>query len=283
MHQEIKTLAKIKLIACDMDGTLLDSNKKIPAANIKAVEKLKEAGIYFVIATGRHDSMIKSYLDDLHIEMPVISCNGALVREPFHDKMFSSTPITKNQMLTIADICREHGADYHIYAHETIFGEKRINKMLYYYENNKTLPPREQVKLHISEDYRGFIEGTKEELYKILVVTEVPEILKKVDDEIFRKTGFKSAQSDFNLFDVMQIGVTKAGALKELTEQLGIKQEETAAIGDQTNDLDMIQWAGTGVAMANAITTVKEAAQLITTKTNNEAGVAEAIDMLLDR
>ena len=104
-----------------MDGTLLDQDKKIPKQNITAVKKLKDAGIYFVIATGRHDSMITSYLDQLEIEMPVISCNGALVREPFHDKLFSSTPIEKKQMLAIADICRDHEVDYHIYAHHTIF------------------------------------------------------------------------------------------------------------------------------------------------------------------
>lgn len=275
-------MKEIKLIACDMDGTLLDSNKSIPQENIEAVRKLKEAGIYFVIATGRHDSMIKPYLDDLHIEMPVISCNGALVREPFHDKMFSSTPISKEQMLTMAEICRQHGADYHIYAHETIFGEQKKNKMLYYYERNKTLPEREQVKLHISENYTDFIMGTEEEFYKILVVTDVPEILKKVDDEIYKQTGIKSSQSDFNLFDIMQKGITKARALKELSEKLGITQEETAAIGDQTNDLDMIKWAGTGVAMANAIPAVKEAAQLVTEKSNGEGGVAEAIKKLLN-
>lgn len=274
-------MTKIKLIACDMDGTLLDSNKSIPKINVEAVKKLKDAGIFFVIATGRHDSMIKPYLDDLHIEMPVISCNGALVREPFHNKMFSSTPITKKQMLIMAEICREHGADYHIYAHDTIFGEQKINKMLYYFERNKTLPEREQVKLHISEDYKDFIMGTEEEFYKILVVTDVPEILKKVDDEIYEKTGIKSSQSDFNLFDIMQKGITKAGALKALTEKLGIKQEETAAIGDQTNDLDMIKWAGTGIAVANAIPVVKEAAQFVTEKSNGEGGVAEAIEKLL--
>ncbi|MDC7228310.1 MAG: Cof-type HAD-IIB family hydrolase [Spirochaetales bacterium] len=274
-------MPKLKLIACDMDGTLLDSNKKIPKANIEAVRKLKEQGVYFVIATGRHDSMIKSYLDDLQIEMPVISCNGALVREPFHNKMFSSTPITKDQMLTIVEICREYGADYHIYAHETIFGEHATNKMKYYLDKNDSLPEREKVKLLISEDYKDFILGTEEEFYKILVLTQIPEVLKKVDDEIYSKTGIKSAQSDFNLTDVMQKGITKAGALKELSEKLGVEQEETAAIGDQSNDLDMIKWAGTGVAMANAIPAVKEAAQIVTDKSNGEGGVAEAIEKLL--
>lgn len=80
---------RIKLIACDMDGTLLQDDKHISEENRKAVARLKEAGIQFVIATGRHDSMVKTYLDELEIETPVISCNGGMVRDPFPT---SSTP-----------------------------------------------------------------------------------------------------------------------------------------------------------------------------------------------
>ena len=264
-----------------MDGTLLDQNKKIPEQNIEAVRRLKEEGIYFVIATGRHDSMIKPYLDELEIEMPVISCNGALVREPFHDRRFLSIPIEKEQMLTMVEICRDAGVDYHIYALETIFGETLTNKMVYYDQRNSTLPAREQVLLHISEDYRDFIMGTTEELYKLLVITREPVLLEKVDNAIYESTGIKSAQSDFNLFDVMQKNVSKATALEVLTSKLGISREETAAIGDQTNDMEMLQWAGTGIAMANAIPAVKDISQIVTTRANGEGGVAEAIEILL--
>lgn len=264
-----------------MDGTLLNSNKEITKENIEAVQRLKDAGVYFVIATGRHDSMIKSYLDELNIEMPVISCNGAMVREPFHDRVFSSTPIEREKILRIAEICHRNDAIYHIYCHHLIFGEKMNGKMHYYNERNKLLSERDQIKLHVEPDYKKFISNTPEELYKVLILSEDQNTLELIKAEVNRETGLSPAQSDKNLIDTMQAGITKASALGDLITKLGISVEETAAIGDYLNDLDMIEFAGTGIAMANAVPEIKNAAAFTTKASNNESGVAEAIDRLL--
>lgn len=264
-----------------MDGTLLNDHKEISKENAAAVKKLKDSGVYFVIATGRHDSMIKAYLDELNIEMPVISCNGALVRNPFSDRMFSSTPIEKEKVLHVAEICRSHGADYHIYCHNTIYGEGLTGKMKYYKERNNTLSERDQIKLFMSKDYKDFIMNTAEELYKVLILSSNPSELETVRKTVASETGLMPAPSDKDLIDTMQSGVTKASAMAELCSKLEIKQEETAAIGDQLNDLDMIEFAGTGIAMANAVDRVKEAASFVTVKSNNESGVADAIEKLL--
>ena len=274
-------MPKIKLIACDMDGTLLDNDKHISKENIAAVRKLKEAGTYFVIATGRHDSMIKAYMDELNIEMPVISCNGALVRNPFTDRMFSSSPIEKEKVLSIAEICREHGVDYHIYCHHKIYGEKMSGKIIYYNQRNQDLPERDQIKLHIDADYKNFINDTPEELYKVLILSRDADELNAVREAVTAETGLLPAQSDKDLIDTMQLGITKAKALNDLITELGISIEETAAIGDYLNDLDMIKFAGTGVAMANAVPEVKAAAAFVTEKSNHHGGVAEAIERLI--
>lgn len=264
-----------------MDGTLLDDRKDISRDNIEAVRLLKEAGIYFVIATGRHDSMIKAYLDELNIEMPVISCNGAIVREPFSGKVFSSSPLASDQVLKVIEAVRDAGADYHIYCSETVFGEKLSGKIHYYSERNRKLPNREQIRLRIDSDFRGFIKNTEEKFYKILVLSSEQSILDSAGKNIFRATGLTASQSDKELIDVMQTGISKAEAMSELCRKLGIKREETAAIGDQLNDLDMLNWAGTGIAMANAVEPVKAVAQMVTKGTNNQSGVAEAIGKLL--
>jgi Cof subfamily protein (haloacid dehalogenase superfamily) len=274
-------LKSIKLVACDMDGTLLDNNKKIPPANIEAVRKLKEAEIYFVIATGRHDSMVKWYLDDLHIEMPVISCNGALVREPFSGRTFSTSPFSKKHALDILEICRRAGADYHIYCRDSIFGETETNKIKYYTELNRNLPERDRVNLIVDPDYRGFIEGTEEELYKILILSEDLTVLTAIEDMIFERTCIRSSRSDHYLLDVMPHGISKATALKALCGELNISRDETAAIGDQLNDMEMLEFAGTAVAVANAVAEVRDASDIITAKTNVEGGAAEAIDRIL--
>ncbi len=264
-----------------MDGTLLNKDKEIPLENIEAVKLAKEAGVYFVIATGRHDSMIKAYLDDLHIEMPVISCNGGMVREPFSDKVFALHPLSSEQTLDIIEAAKGVGADYHLYCHNLIYGEQVSGKISYYAERNRQLSERDQIRLLTDPDYQGFIEGTNEEIFKVLVLCDDPEKLAAAGDEIHRRTGIRATQSDKNLIDVMQSGITKAGAMAELCKGLGIKQEETAAIGDQLNDLQMIKWAGVGVAMANAVDEIKAASQLVTEKSNHDSGVAEAIKKLL--
>ena len=265
-----------------MDGTLLNDDKKLSKKNIEAVKRLKDAGVLFVIATGRHDSMIKSYLDELHIQMPVISCNGALVREPFHDKIYSATPMEREKVLKIAEICHSRDTDYHIYCHDMIYGESLTGKIKYYYDLNQSLPEREQTQFFIDKDYRNFIMDTQEELLKVLVLSDHPEELSEIKEEITAATGLTPFFSDKNLLDTMKNGITKAKALGELISKLGISVEETAAIGDHFNDLDMIRFAGTGVAMANAVQDVKEASTFVTEATNNESGVAEAVERLLE-
>ena len=136
-----------KLFVADMDGTLLNDDKKLSDKDVQTIKKLQDFGIKFAVATGRHDSMIKSYLKHLDLQVPVISCNGAIVREPFSDQIFLSEALPASQSLQVIEICKERNADFHIYGHESIIGEELNRKMLYYHNLNKTLPPEEQTKL----------------------------------------------------------------------------------------------------------------------------------------
>ena len=273
---------KIKLIACDMDGTLLNDEKNIPRENIEAVHRLKDLGITFVIATGRHDSMVKAYMDALGIEMPVISCNGAMVREPFSNHLYSAIPLTYDQILGIITCCKSFGADYHIYARDEIYGETMNSRLLYYNEGNKSLSERDRINLHVSTDYRRYADGHRGELFKVLIIPRRREDFEVLTGEIEKTTGLKAFRSDPALLDVAQKGITKAHAIENLCRELKIRREETAAIGDQLNDMDMIQYAGTGIARANAADEIKKAAGHITDRTNNQGGVAEAIVYIID-
>lgn len=274
--------ANIKLVACDMDGTLLNKEKLISQQNIDAIGALQSRGIYFVIATGRHDSMITGYLETLGIEMPVISCNGAMVREPFSDRMYSSISLLSEQILDVIEICKTYHADYHIFGRHLIFGEALTNKMSDYDIRNIVNSERDQIKLFVSEDYKSYVEENSGELYKVLIIPTRREDFSEIQKEVFKTTGLDAFQSDASLLDVAQKGITKAHALDNLCKELNIRQNETAAIGDYLNDLEMIQYAGVGVAMKNAVSELKDVAQIITERTNNESGVAEALERLLD-
>ena len=273
-------MEKIKLVACDMDGTLLDDRKEISEENIRAVKALSAKGVHFVIATGRHDSMIKAYLDVLDISTPVISCNGALIRNPLTGELYSSVHLESSQVLDLIALCKKYHADYHIYGKDIVFGETLTNKVYYYDQRNRILPERDRIPLLISRDYKSFVQEQEGMLYKVLVIPPRQEDFPFLKKKIYEETGLDAFQSDATLLDVMQKGITKAKAIEILCRKLGIKQFETAAIGDQLNDLDMIVYAGTGVAVNNAVPEIRQAAVIVTEKCNNHSGVAEALELL---
>jgi Cof subfamily protein (haloacid dehalogenase superfamily) len=270
-----------KLFVADMDGTLLNDDKKLSDKNIKTIKKLQDFGIKFALATGRHDSMIKSYLKHLDLHVPVISCNGAIVREPFSDQIFLSEALPEVQSLAVIDICKERNADFHIYGHDSIFGEKLNQKMLYYHNLNKTLPPEEQTKLVKVPDCKDAVLNDSEPLYKFLIISDRNNGLLDIMDELAKIEGLTVCQSMPRLCDVMKEGVSKAYALQKLSESLGIMRKEIVAIGDQLNDIDLIEYAGLGIAVANAEDALKEKADIVTNSTNNEDAVSEAIESFL--
>ena len=270
-----------KLFVADMDGTLLNDNKELSGKDIQTIKKLQDFGIKFAVATGRHDSMIKSYLKHLDLHVPVISCNGAIVREPFSDQIFLAEALPKEQSLHVIDICRKWNASFHIYGHESIFGEKLSHKMLYYHNLNKTLPSDERTKLVFVPDCKDIVLNGSEPLYKFLIISDRSKDLLDIMGQITKIEGLTVCQSMPLLCDVMKEGITKAYALQKLSESLGIKRNEIVAIGDQYNDIDLIEYAGLGIAVANAEDALKEKADTVTISTNNENAVSEAIESFL--
>ena len=270
-----------KLFVADMDGTLLNDDKKLSDKNIQAIKKLQDFGIKFAVATGRHDSMIKSYLKHLDLHVPVISCNGAMVREPFSDQVFLSEALPKEHSLQIIDLCKERNIDFHIYGHESIFGEELNHKMLYYHNLNKSLPSEERTKLVTVSDCKDIVCNEPEPLYKFLIISNRNKDLLDIMDGLAKIEGLTACLSMPTLCDVMKKGVTKAYALQKLSESLAIKRNEIVAIGDQFNDIDLIEYAGLGIAVANAEDALKEKADIVTISNNNEDAVSEAIESLL--
>ena len=270
-----------KLFVADMDGTLLDDDKRLSDKNIQAIKKLKDYGIKIAVATGRHDSMIKCYLKHLDLQVPVISCNGAIVREPFSGRLFLSEALPKAQSLEVIDICKESHADFHIYGHDRIFSEKLSHKMRYYHELNNTLPPEERTILATVPDCKDIIVNGWEPLYKFIVISEENNASPSILDRISEIKGLTACQSMPTFCDVMREGISKAYALQKLSESLGIKRNEIVAIGDQLNDIELIEYAGLGIAVANAEDALKSKADVVTMANNNEDAVAEAIENIL--
>ena len=262
----------IKLVAVDIDGTLITNDRKITTEVFHAVQEAKEQGVKVVIATGRPIAGVQNLLEELNLRDAgdyVITFNGGLVQDTATGQEIVKETMTYDDYRDIEYLSRKLNVHMHAITKEGIFTANRnIGK---YTVHESTL-------VNMPIFYRTPEEMTGKEIVKMMMIDE-PEILDKaisrIPAEVKEKyTVLKSAPYFLEILDKR---VNKGTGVKSLADALGIKAEEVMAIGDQENDIAMIEYAGVGVAMDNAIPSVKEIANFVT-KSNLEDGVAYAIE-----
>jgi Cof subfamily protein (haloacid dehalogenase superfamily) len=274
---------KYKMLVTDMDCTLLNKEKKVSDRNREAVRKAIEKGVHMVLATGRIYTSARVYARLLGVSTPIIASNGAIIREAAYNNpedtektIFKDTlrVDTVNEMIKLS---RKYGVFCHFFTEDTIYAEKLVNVSLRYTEWNKFLGSDDQVKIRIVDDIEKALEGNKPDILKAVVVDGDSEKLQLLRNDI-EGTGIVSvSQSMKDNIEVMNKGVTKGNAVKMLAQMYGIQREEIIAIGDNENDMSMIEYAGLGIAMGNAEESLKKVAEHITGD-YQEDGVAEAIE-----
>lgn len=261
----------IKLIAIDLDGTLLNDNKQVTDENIAAINAASKLGVNVVLCTGRPITGIQKYLKQLELQNEneyAITYNGALAQTLTGETLIKHT-LSFEDYLATEKFSRQVGVHFHV------DGKNHI------YTANKNISPftvGESFLVDMNLRYRAVEEMDPTlEIPKVMFIDD-PKVLNKARDQVFAKFGqeFSIAQSEPYFIEVMPKNVSKGNAVTELAQRLGLHMDQVMAIGDQGNDLSMIKVAGTGVAMGNAIDDIKNNAQFITA-TNNESGVAEAI------
>jgi len=271
---------KYKLVVTDMDGTFLNSKNEISVANLKVVEALKSKGIIFVIATGRIDYMIKTYLRQIRNSNPIIGCNGALVRNLQTGEIFREDIMDKAVYKKVIDICKYFKVPYRIDGEKFVYSETLEGRINFIIDYNKILSDKDKIPYKISPNIITDMDP-EEKVFKILVTDEDFTHLQKVEVEINKVAGVVAYKSAHNLLDVMKTGVTKGRALRSLAEILFIKPEEIITIGDNYNDLSMLEYSGFPIAMGNSVEAVKNISKFVTTS-NDEDGVAKALIEILD-
>lgn len=261
----------IKLIAIDLDGTLLNDRKQLTDQNIAAINAASKIGVNVVLCTGRPITGIQRYLKQLDLQNEheyAITYNGALAQNLNGETLIKHT-LKFEDYLEIERFSRQVGVHFHI------DGKNHI------YTANKNISPftvGESFLVEMGLRYRAVDEMDPTlEIPKAMFIDE-PKILGKAHDQIIEKFGsdFSIAQSEPYFIELMPKNVSKGNAVRELAARLNLQMGQVMAIGDQGNDLSMVKAAGLGVAMENGIDAVKDAAQFITA-TNNESGVALAI------
>jgi Cof subfamily protein (haloacid dehalogenase superfamily) len=262
-----------KLVAFDIDGTLVNSKKEVTPATREALYKLHDAGIHVVISSGRPYKGVLLNADLIGREIvPYVSCfNGGLVKEVATDRTIYSHTLTNEDIQYWAKLAIDNDLDVHAHSDENV---------LIYDE------PRDQyvdVEARLNEmptEYADFFDGALI-APKIMITAEPTKLdafIETLDPAVYDKYSIVKSEPFF--LEIMPQGVSKGEALAHLAESLGIEQSETMSFGDQANDLTMIEWAGCGVAMGNAIDDLKNVAQYVTAS-NDDEGIAKALEALV--
>lgn len=264
-----------KLIALDMDGTLLTSEKKIAESTKIALKKAEEKGVKIVLASGRPIDGITRSLEELDLlkkDDYVLSYNGGVVQNTRTKEIVSKAVLKGSDLKLLYEISKDLNVNIHAFsAKEGLITPK-----------NSEYTQHEANINGINITIKDFKEiDDNEEIIKVMMI-DPAEILdpaiEKLPKEVYEKYSvFKSAEF---FLEFTNKEVDKGLSLKKLGEYLGIKKEEIIACGDAGNDLSMVKYAGLGVAMGNATDDVKKVADYITS-TNDEDGIAKVIEKFI--
>ncbi len=277
----------IKAIVLDIDGTLLNDKKEVSKNTREALIDAQKNGIKVVLASGRPTPGMLKYVEELKLDQYnglLVSYNGAHVLDVCTQEELFSQPLSTETAKAILEHLKQfdvkpmiaHG-DY-MYVNDVFDGILDLGAMGKQFNIIEYESRGGNFQLCEKTDLAAFVEFP---LHKILVAAQ-PEYLQKHAENIlapFKDTvsGVFSAPMYFEFTDQ---GIDKAHALEQSLKPLGIQQEHIVSFGDGHNDLSLINYAGIGIAMGNAVDELKSAANKVTA-TNNEDGIAKALAELL--
>lgn len=268
---------KIKLIAIDIDGTLVNAKKKITPAVKETILKAKEQGKKIVICTGRPLSGAQQYLDELGLNHQdnqyVVSFNGAVV-ESTSGKVLLKRGLDYEQYIELEAIARKLKLHFHCVGLDRIY---TANRDLGHY----TIYNSRIVKLEVS--YRTQEEMRQIPIIKCMYIDDPDYLDQQIKSPLFEQMKGKVTFSKTEPFyyEATAANTDKGTGLAALCKYLNIPAKEVMALGDQANDMPMIKYAGFGVAMGNAVEVTKENADYVTLDCEHD-GVAVAINKILD-
>lgn len=282
----------MRLIATDMDGTLLNQEREVSQENANAIIQAQEKGITVVVATGRDYTEAINPLKRAGLRCPIISVNGAEMRSEDGEKLVS-TPLSYKQYKIINDTLRENKIYYEIYTSKGAYTNNQELALQVVVDVLKSTGEVEGDEEHLFqiaerrfqnaeivfvEDYHEIIEDEKVEIHKVLAFTMDDTAKLKARQELQKNQYALSVSSSAHEnLEITNINAQKGIALQQYAKSKGIKMEDVMAIGDNFNDLSMLEVAGVSVAMENAEQKVKDVC-LFVTKANDENGVAFAIN-----
>lgn len=278
-------MASIRLLAIDIDGTLVNSRDELTEATQRALHRACDAGLKIVLATGRRYSRALPLVEPLRIDAPLVTASGALIKNPLDHRTLFCASFERRLLCDLLSVVDRRGFEAVLYADS-------------YHEGFDFYCPRLEVESAELADYlslnpgchrlwpalmrdppdgvfAGFSTGTRSEMLALheALERELPDMLYTHVLRSPRYIGY--------MCEIAPFGVTKWSGIQHVAAEWGILPTEMCAVGDDVNDIPMIEAAGIGIAMGNAQPEVKAAADFIAPSHDND-GLAAVVEFLLD-
>lgn len=272
----------IKLIASDLDGTIIDNKHSIPEDNLKAINDLQKAHIPFVVCTGKTYSISKDICKNLNASFGIFG-NGSQIIDLITGEEILRRILTLDEVISCFSILEKYNLHVHAYTENGI-----VTTSLEYMDLRNSLLFPNQINIEIVDSVLDYIKKQNITVFKLIFSStyELSEIKKELESStnltithICKKGIYKDKiiDKEYEYLDISPLNVTKGSALKILSKYLELNKEDILSVGDNINDIDMFHASGIGAAVNNAYEEVKQVANYVTNNSAETAGFAEAI------
>lgn len=271
-----------RLIASDLDGTIIGPERSIPQDNLKAIHDLQKNNIPFVVCTGKTYSVSKDICKDLHANFGIFGNGNQIINLATGEEIARKT-LTLEEIKTCFSMIQHQNLHVHAYTENSI-----ISQELMYLDLRSSILSGDKINFIMVPSVLEYIEKENPTILKLIISSS--SSLAKVKEELEGKTNFSIMyvkktgsykdtviNKEYEYLDISPSNVTKGNALEHLKNYLHLQTEDVLSIGDNINDIPMFAASGTGVAVNNAYDEVKEAASFTTSQSAENGGFAEAI------
>ncbi|UJF19052.1 Cof-type HAD-IIB family hydrolase [Vibrio sp. SS-MA-C1-2] len=268
-----------KVLALDLDGTVLNSKHEINPELKEAIQKIKRH-YHVMLVTGRHHTSAKPYHDELGLDTPIICCNGTYIYDFAKNEVLFANAIEKESAFKFLDLSDQYNINSVIYVtNEMVHLKSKPIDFLSYLEGwALNYPENDRPQVIRVDSLRDNIEPA-EYVWKFVAEGDI-EAINQFSELDFIKENFNGERSWVNRVDFAKKGNTKGVRLQQYLDMISVSAAEVVAIGDNHNDISMIELAGMGIAMNNADDKVKSKADRICTTNSNGNGISLLLDEL---
>lgn len=257
-----------KMLAIDIDDTLINDDKEVTEGTKQALADAMANGVTVTLATGRMYASAKQLASQLQLNVPLITYNGSLVKNSEDGRVLYEKSVPDEAARLIFDYCEQHGLHLQLYIDDALYVKEENDKIQAYAELSK-IP---------YTVYPNFAELADKPSAKMLIIDDpdkLDEVAKELRSLIVGQVHITKSKPHF--LEIIHHEGTKGDALRYLASAFGYDMSEVIAIGDGSNDREMLEAAGMGVAMGNASSALKAIANYVTLS-NNEDGVKHVVD-----